>query len=109
MARPRRRFRPATLADRETIRPLHDEVFPASYAGIEHLLPDPPDGKFDVLVAEDGPRFLGYAAGRVQPDGEGYLDYLAVPDAARGHGAGRDLLVAICRSVVDASPTGKST
>ena len=30
-----------------------------------------------VLVAEGGSRFLGYAAGRVQPDGDGYLDYLA--------------------------------
>jgi ribosomal protein S18 acetylase RimI-like enzyme len=40
----------------------------------------------------------------VQPDGDGYLDYLAVPDAARGHGAGRDLLVAIGRYLVDTAP-----
>ena len=40
----------------------------------------------------------------MQPDGDGYLDYLAVPDAARGHGAGRDLLVAIGRYLVDAAP-----
>ena len=57
-----------------------------------------------MLLAEEGSRFLGYAAGRVQPDGAGYLDYLAVPDAARGHGAGRDLLVAIGRYLVDAAP-----
>ena len=97
-------IRPATAADRETIRPLHDQEFPATYAGLERLLPDEPDGKFHVLVAEEGSRFLGYAAGRVQPDGDGYLDYLAVPDAARGHGAGRDLLVAIGRYLVDAAP-----
>ena len=77
-------IRPATAADRETIRPVHDQEFPATYAGLERLLPDEPDGKFHVLVAEEGSRFLGYAAGRVQPDGDGYLDYLAVPDAARG-------------------------
>ena len=81
-------IRPATAADRETIRPVHDQEFPATYAGLERLLPDEPDGKFHVLLAEEGSRFLGYAAGRVQPDGDGYLDYLAVPDAARA-GAGR--------------------
>ena len=97
-------IRPATAADRETIRPVHDQEFPATYAGLERLLPDEPDGKFHVLLAEEGSRFLGYAAGRVQPDGDGYLDYLAVPDAARGHGAGRDLLVAIGRYLVDAAP-----
>ena len=97
-------IRPATAADRETIRPLHDQEFPATYARVERLLPDEPDGKFHVLVAEEGSRFLGYAAGRVQPDGAGYLDYLAVPDAARGRGAGRDLPVAIGRYLVDAAP-----
>jgi ribosomal protein S18 acetylase RimI-like enzyme len=97
-------IRPATAADRETIRAVHDQEFPATYATMERLLPDEPDGKFHVLIAEDGPRFLGYAAGRVQPDGDGYLDYLAVPDAARGHGAGRDLLVAIGRYLVDVAP-----
>ena len=97
-------IRPGTAADRETIRPVHDQEFPATYAPMERLLPDEPDGKFHVLVAEEGSRFLGYAAGRVQPDGDGYLDYLAVPEAARGHGAGRDLLVAIGRYLVDAAP-----
>ena len=96
--------RTATAADRETIRTLHDQEFPATYAPVERLLPDEPDGRFRVVVAEDGPRFLGYAAGRVQPDGAGYLDYLAVPDAARGHGAGRDLLVAIGRWLVETAP-----
>ena len=67
-------------------------------------MPEPPDGKFHVLVAEEGSRLLGYAAGRVQPDGEGYLDYIAVPDAARGRGTGRDLMVAIGRYLVIAAP-----
>jgi len=93
-------IREATSADRETIRPLHDQEFPATYAGVDRLLPDEPDGKFHVILAEDGPRLLGYAAGQVHPDGEGYLDYIAVPDAARGHGAGRDLLIVIGRWLV---------
>jgi ribosomal protein S18 acetylase RimI-like enzyme len=97
-------IRQATAEDRETIRPLHDQEFPATYASVERLLPADGGGKFQVLVAEDGPRFLGYAAGQVHPDGEGYLDYLAVSDAARGHGAGRDLLVAIGRWLVANAP-----
>ncbi len=98
------KIREATAAERETIRPLHDQEFPATYAPVDRLLPDEPDDKFHVIVAEDGERFLGYAAGNVQPDGAGYLDYLAVSDAARGHGAGRDLLVAISRWLVDTAP-----
>jgi ribosomal protein S18 acetylase RimI-like enzyme len=98
------RIRQATAADRETIRPAHDQEFPATYAPVERLLPDEPDGRFHVILAEDGPRFLGYAAGQVHPDGQGYLDYIAVPDVARGQGAGRDLLVAIGRWLVDAAP-----
>ena len=47
-------IRPATAADRETIRPVHDQEFPATYAGLERLLPDEPDGKFHVLLAEEG-------------------------------------------------------
>ncbi len=105
---PVNRIRVATVADREAIRPLHDQEFPATYAPVERLLPDEPDGKFHVVVAEDaessGGRFLGYAAGRVQPDGDGYLDYLAVSDAVRGHGAGRDLLVGIGRWLVEHAP-----
>jgi ribosomal protein S18 acetylase RimI-like enzyme len=95
------------VADRESIRPLHDAEFPATYAPVERLLPDQPDGKFHVVVAEDPDqpgRFLGYAAGRVQPDGAGYLDYLAVSDAARGRGTGRDLLVAISTWLLEHAP-----
>lgn len=97
-------IRPAGPADAETLRPLHDQEFPASYADVARLLPDPPHGKFTVFIAEHDSRFLGYAAGRVQPDGDGYLDFLAVPDAARGHRAGRDLVVTIGRWLVDAAP-----
>ncbi len=105
-------IRVATAADRETIRPLHDSEFPATYAPVERLLPDEPDGKFHVVLAEDGARsdgalsaqFLGYAAGQVHPDGEGYLDFIAVPDAARGRGTGRDLVVTISRWLVENAP-----
>jgi ribosomal protein S18 acetylase RimI-like enzyme len=98
--------RPASAADVEMIRPLHDAEFPASYATADQLVPDPPDGKYQVVVAMDGPVLLGYAAGRVQADGEGYLDFLAVADVARGRGTGKALMWAICRPVLSASTTG---
>jgi ribosomal protein S18 acetylase RimI-like enzyme len=104
---PSRDVRPATHADLELIRPLHDREFPASYATAEHLVPDPPDGKYQVVVAVDGSTLLGYAAGRVQADGEGYLDFIAVSDAARGRGTGKDLMAAICRPVIAGSTTRK--
>ena len=99
--------RPATRADVETIRPLHDREFPASYATADHLVPEPPDDKFQVVIAADGPQLLGYAAGRVQADGEGYLDFIAVADVARGRGVGRDLMAAVCRTVIAGATTGK--
>jgi ribosomal protein S18 acetylase RimI-like enzyme len=99
--------RAATHADVEVIRPLHDQEFPASYATADHLVPEPPDGKFQVVVAADGPQLLGYAAGRVQADGEGYLDFIAVADVARGRGVGRDLMVAACRPVIASATTGQ--
>jgi ribosomal protein S18 acetylase RimI-like enzyme len=98
--------RSAAAADVELIRPLHDQEFPASYATVDQLLPDPPDGRYQVVVAMEGPVLLGYAAGRVQADGEGYLDFLAVADAARGRGTGKALMSAICRPVIAASTTG---
>jgi ribosomal protein S18 acetylase RimI-like enzyme len=104
---PSAEIRVATRDDVEAIRPLHDREFPASYATADHLVPEPPDDKFQVVVAADGAQLLGYAAGRVQPDGEGYLDFIAVADVARGRGVGRDLMAAICTTVISGATTGK--
>ena len=100
-------LRAGAAADAVLIHDLHEQEFPASYASAESLLPDPPDGKYRVLVAEEGGALLGYAAGRVQADGEGYLDFIAVSDAARGRGLGRDLVVAIARSLLGDATTGE--
>ena len=56
-----------------------------------------------VRYAEDG-RFLGYGAGRVQPEGSGYLDFIAITPDARGTGAGLGLLATICRWIIEAAP-----
>jgi ribosomal protein S18 acetylase RimI-like enzyme len=57
-----------------------------------------------VAVGADG-TVAGYAAGQVHPDGEGYVDYVAVKRAARGLGIGRALVVDLARRLLDRSPT----
>jgi ribosomal protein S18 acetylase RimI-like enzyme len=104
---PQADLRAGTAADAELIRDLHDQEFPASYAAPEQLLPEPPDGRYRVLLAEEAGRLLGYAAGRVQADGEGYVDFVAVADAARGRGLGRDLVVALGRALLADATTGQ--
>lgn len=72
--------------DVERITPLHESEFPATYASPRQLL----DGNYVLLVADGG-----YAAGRVTPDGEGYIDFVAVEETARGAGLGRRLVIAL--------------
>ena len=83
----------ATSGDLVWIAPLHDAEFPSTYATPQQLL----DGKYVLLV---GPG--GYGAGRVTPDGEGYIDFVAVEEAARGAGLGRRLVTALVARLVAA-------
>ena len=95
--------RAATSDDLDAIRPLHDGEFPDTYASAEQLLAAG-DDDWVVLVAEAGG---GYAAGKVQPDGEGYIDFVAVRADARGTGLGRRLVVALSRQLLAACRTGR--
>lgn len=99
------RVREPRADDLPDLQPLHDQEFPATYYPARRLLEGAASGEFLVGVADDG-EFLGYAAGRIQADGEGYLDFVAVPDAARGRGAGRALVVTVGRRIIAASPRG---
>jgi ribosomal protein S18 acetylase RimI-like enzyme len=80
-------------ADREAVAALHDRYFARS-----HL----PGARVDegedrvVLVARDAGRVVGYVAAERQPDGSGYIDFLAVDDAARGRGVGAVLVARAC-------------
>ena len=96
--------------DLVAIAALHDAEFPGTYASAEQLL----DGERVVLVAEgegesegEGGRVVGYAAGEIHGDGEGFVDFLAVDPAARRGGVGRRLVVALTRELVDRSPLGR--
>lgn len=91
--------------DHGLIAPLHDAEFPNTYFSAQQLIERAAAGEHTVLVAttDDG-RFAGYAAGRVQPDGIGYIDFVAVEPSTRGTGAGRRLVSGLVRRLLPESP-----
>lgn len=96
-------LRAPEAGDLAAIAALHDAEFPGTYASADRLL----DGKRVVLVADGGGRVVGYAAGEVHGDGEGYVDFLAVDPALRRGGVGRRLVVALTRELLGRSPLGR--
>ncbi len=93
--------RAAAADDLAVVGRLHDADFPATYATADQLLRGAVSGERVVLLAEaSGGGVVGYAAGRVQPDGDGYIEFLAVDPAARGAGLGRRLVMALARQLV---------
>jgi ribosomal protein S18 acetylase RimI-like enzyme len=87
------------------IAPLHELEFPNTYFSARQLVERAATGEHVVLVATttDG-HFAGYAAGRVQPDGIGYIDFVAVEPDARGAGAGRRLVDGLVRRLLPDAP-----
>lgn len=99
------RVRAATAEDLGPLRMLHDAEFPGTHTSADVLVSDAAAAARTVLVAILADRVVGYAAGQTHPDGEGYVDYLAVADDVRGQGIGRALLVRTVRAVLAASST----
>jgi ribosomal protein S18 acetylase RimI-like enzyme len=101
-------LRSAASDDVGAIAVLHDAEFPDTYADASRLVDGQLDGTRVVLVAEDEHgAVVGYAAGEVHEDGEGFIDFVAVDPASRGRGAGRQLVVAITRRLLDRSTLGR--
>lgn len=102
-------LRPGTADDLAAVEVLHEAEFPGTYATAAQLLRDSDvdDGPV-VLVAEgDGGGVVGYVAGRVHPDGEGYIDFLAVSPSHQRHGLGRRLVIALTRQLIVRAPRGQ--
>lgn len=108
-------LRGPTAADVAAIAALHDTEFPDTYASAAQLVAGGLDGTRVVLVADtgtdgagdEGQGLVGYAAGEVHDDGEGFVDFLVVDPAVRGTGVGRRLVVAVTRRLLDRSPLGR--
>ena len=88
-------LRPGMPDDVAAVEVLHEAEFPGTYATAGQLLRvrEVDDGPV-VLVAEgNGDGVVGYVAGRIHPDGEGYIDFLAVSPSCRRQGLGRRLVI----------------
>lgn len=95
--------RRAQPEDAEALAALHESSFPDTYASARQLLQD--EERSTVVIEREG-SVVGYASGRLQPDGSGYLDYIAVGRAYRGLGLARGLLAAIGRDLLARAPQG---
>ncbi|MFT3860340.1 GNAT family N-acetyltransferase [Micropruina sp.] len=99
------RVRPPRSDDFAAVDPLHALEFPDTYLTTGTMLAEGTSGERIVAVSEaDDGRVVGYASGRVQPDGSGYLDFIAITPDARGTGAGLGLLVTVGRRIVERAP-----
>ena len=106
--RPAAPVREAAAGDADAIRPLHDAEFPATYLPTERLLAEAAAGERIAIVTTDADGDVtGYASGKVNPDGDGYIDFVAVDPAARGTGAGRTLVTALSRRLAPDVTTGR--
>lgn len=92
--------RAATPDDLADIDPLHQAAFPGTYATARALLAD--EERLTLRLDVDG-EFAGYASAEIQPDGAGYLDFIAIVAAYRGRSLSKPLLAAICRRILAAS------
>ena len=92
-------LRAAVDVDLDSVRRVHDAEFPDTHTPADRLL-----ATMDVIVATRDGAVCGYAAGRIQPDGQGYIEYLGVDPLHRRRGVGRDLVVALTRELMIASP-----
>ncbi|NUT91778.1 MAG: GNAT family N-acetyltransferase [Saccharothrix sp.] len=83
------RVLPTEAAVHEAVAVLHERCFPKTYLSGRQLV----DGSRDhtVVVAMDGGKVLGYAAGKAEP-GEYYIDFVAVEPDVRGKGVGAALI-----------------
>jgi ribosomal protein S18 acetylase RimI-like enzyme len=99
--------RSADVDDEAAIAELHDAEFPDTYATAAQLIAGALDGSRIVLVAPAAGAIVGYAAGEIRADGEGWIDFVAVRPGDRGTGYGRSLVMALAGDLLDASPLDK--
>lgn len=105
----RDRIRPITDEDVTALGPLHDAEFPDTYYSAVELAARAARGEQTVLIAHDGNTGIdGYVAGQIQPDGDGYIDFLAIAPDARRRGLGRELLSELCRQLIPETTTQRA-
>lgn len=79
--------RPAVESDLADVARLHDAEFVGAYYSARQAI-----AEHTTVVVERSGRVVGYASGRIQDDGDAYVDFMAVDADHRGRGLGRALM-----------------
>jgi ribosomal protein S18 acetylase RimI-like enzyme len=79
---------------------LHETLFPATYYSGAQLVAQHARGDAVVLALVEDGELTGYAAGRIDATGQGYVDFVGVTERSRGGGRGGRLVTALCRTLV---------
>ncbi len=85
-------------SDRQAVMALHELAFPGTHTTPAALV----DSSDPRLVIDVDGRVAGYVAYELQSDGSGYVDFLAVDEASRGHGLGGALVDHACSEMFEA-------
>lgn len=93
---------PLSARGRVAIPPLHDALFANAHRLGRQLIELADKGEMIVVESVDDQTVTGYAAGLVQPDRSGFIEFLGVAEAARGRGLGRDLVRGIAERLFEA-------
>ena len=91
LAAPTIPIRPVTADDATSVGSLHEKLFAGTHTTGAALVAGA-DGTHLRLVAERGGEVVGYVAVERQADGDGYIDYVGVAEAARRQGLGAELI-----------------
>jgi ribosomal protein S18 acetylase RimI-like enzyme len=86
---------PVDPAHDEAFVTLHEQLFPGTYYSGRQLLDMAARGDAVVLGVADADALVGYAAGRIDESGDGYLDFVGVAESHRRQGHGSTLVRAI--------------
>lgn len=99
---------PPILAEHEeAFLALHDEVFPGTYYSGRQLLDLAARDEVLVLGLVDDDQLAGYAAGRIDEGGTGYIDFVGVATSLRRQGHGTTLVAAMCHALATRAPIEK--
>jgi ribosomal protein S18 acetylase RimI-like enzyme len=95
---------PVDVAWHQALVALHETAFPATYYSGRQLLDQAARGDAIVLGLVEGNELVGYAAGRIDEGGDGYVDFVAVRPERRRLGHGVVLVGAISRALAATAP-----
>ncbi len=95
----RMRFREGTVADAEAIARIDHECFPNTPAPVSSIRSRLDDGRQRALLALRGSEVVGFCTWEQPDPGEGYIETLAVAEAARGQGVGAALTARALRQL----------